>query len=83
MTPTRNPAVTDLAELRARRPEAVREAASARTRRPVLGEDGRLLLVAADHPARGALGVRASTASSPRPTCSRTSCCSGTSRTRW
>ena len=47
-----------LRELRARRPEAIAEAAAARTRRPLLGPDGRLLLVAADHPARGALGVR-------------------------
>ena len=30
----------------------------ARRRRPLLGADGRLLIVAADHPARGALGVR-------------------------
>ncbi len=47
-----------LRETRATRPQAVAEAAAARTRRPLLGADGRLLLVAADHPARGALGVR-------------------------
>src|SRR6266516_1077064 len=46
-------------ELRATRPAAVAEAAAARTRRSLLGPDGRLMLVAADHPARGALGVRA------------------------
>ncbi|HEX8497333.1 MAG TPA: deoxyribose-phosphate aldolase, partial [Actinomycetales bacterium] len=51
-------AVAALNELRARHPEAVAEAAAARVRRPLLGEDGRLLIVAADHPARGALGVR-------------------------
>lgn len=50
--------VRDLAELRARDPRAVATAAAARSRRPLLGADGRLLLVAADHPARGALGVR-------------------------
>jgi hypothetical protein len=50
--------IEDLTDVRARRPEAVAEAAAARRRRPVLGQDGRLLLVAADHPARGALGVR-------------------------
>jgi hypothetical protein len=50
--------VSDLTELRARTPQAVALAAAARVRRPLLGEDGRLLLVAADHPARGALGVR-------------------------
>jgi hypothetical protein len=47
-----------LRELRATRPAAVAEAAARRTRRPLLGADGRLMLVAADHPARGALGVR-------------------------
>jgi hypothetical protein len=47
-----------LRELRATRPEAVAEAAARRTRRPLLGADGRLMLVAADHPARGALSVR-------------------------
>ncbi len=47
----------ELRELRAHRPEAVAEAAQRRTRRPLVRGDGRLLLVAADHPARGALGV--------------------------
>ncbi len=51
--------VTELTDIRARRPEAVGEAWQQRRRRPLLGEDGRLLIVAADHPARGALGVRA------------------------
>ena len=45
-------------ELRAWRPETIREAAAARRRGPRIAEDGRLMLVAADHPARGALGVR-------------------------
>ncbi|MCW2819171.1 MAG: hypothetical protein JWR42_1958, partial [Marmoricola sp.] len=48
----------DLTEIRARRPGVVAERWSQRRRRELLGEDGRLLLVAADHPARGALGVR-------------------------
>jgi hypothetical protein len=47
-----------LRDARAYRPEAVAEAASRRTRRPLLDDTGRLMLVAADHPARGALGVR-------------------------
>ncbi|MFC4140102.1 MULTISPECIES: deoxyribose-phosphate aldolase [unclassified Microbacterium] len=42
---------------RAEHPGAVREAYAARTRRPVLRGDGRLFIIAADHPARGALGV--------------------------
>lgn len=48
----------DLTELRAREPGRIAEAWSRRTRRSLLGDDGRLLVVAADHPARGALGVR-------------------------
>jgi hypothetical protein len=48
----------NLTEIRARYPERIAEAWRSRKRREVLGEDGRLLLVAADHPARGALGVR-------------------------
>ncbi len=50
--------VAELTETRARRPEAIDEAWRQRARRPMLGHDGRLLIVAADHPARGALGVR-------------------------
>jgi hypothetical protein len=50
--------IAELTEVRARRPQAIAEAAAARRRRPLLGADGRLLLVAADHPGRGALGVR-------------------------
>lgn len=47
-----------LRDLRACRPGAVVEAAASRARRPLLGQDGRLMIVAADHPARGAFGVR-------------------------
>lgn len=46
-----------LRDLRAERPEAVAAAFAARSRRPVTRGDGRLFIVAADHPARGALGV--------------------------
>lgn len=49
--------VSELVRLRAERPEAVAEAAARRPRRPLLGDNGRLMIVAADHPARGALGV--------------------------
>jgi DhnA family fructose-bisphosphate aldolase class Ia len=48
----------DLRELRARHPEAVRQRAEDRPRRRLLDGSGRLMIVAADHPARGALGVR-------------------------
>jgi hypothetical protein len=54
------PPVPDLAGLRERRaldPDAVVEAMRARDRRDLLPADGRLLLVAADHPARGAISV--------------------------
>jgi hypothetical protein len=51
-------AALDLTEIRAREPHRIADGWAARTRRPLLGTDGRLLLVAADHPARGALGVR-------------------------
>jgi len=50
-----------LTEMRARRPEAIDEAWGVRAHRPLLGADGRLLIIAADHPARGALGVRGNT----------------------
>ncbi|UCM88274.1 Cgl0159 family (beta/alpha)8-fold protein [Streptomyces marincola] len=49
--------VTELVTVRSRHPEAIAEAAARRARRPLLGERGRLLIIAADHPARGALAV--------------------------
>lgn len=43
-------------DVRTRRPHAIAEAATARKRRQsLLGDDGRLFIIAADHPARGAL----------------------------
>jgi hypothetical protein len=49
--------IADLVRLRAHRPEAIAEAAARRARRPLIDDSGRLMIVAADHPARGALGV--------------------------
>ncbi|MER5832418.1 deoxyribose-phosphate aldolase [Streptomyces sp. NPDC002130] len=49
--------ISELVHLRSHRPEAIAEAAARRTRRPLLNPSGRLMIVAADHPARGALGV--------------------------
>lgn len=49
--------IPDLVTVRARHPEAIAEAAARRVRRPLIGDSGRLMIVAADHPARGALGV--------------------------
>jgi hypothetical protein len=52
----------ELVQTRARRPEAIAEAAAARRRPPsVLDGDGRIMVIAADHPARGSLGA------GPRP----------------
>ncbi|UYN84856.1 MAG: hypothetical protein KIT89_00215 [Microcella sp.] len=48
-----------LRERRAREPGYVHDALVGRQPRPFLSQDGRLLIVAADHPARGALGVGA------------------------
>lgn len=47
----------DLREARALHPERIAHALGARRRRPLL-TNGRLFIVAADHPARGALSVR-------------------------
>ena len=49
----------EVTELRARRPETVAEALTGRRRRSTfLPPDGRLMLIAADHPARGALAAQ-------------------------
>ncbi|GAA3838132.1 aldolase [Sphaerisporangium flaviroseum] len=47
-----------LAEYRARYPEKITQAAAERRRRPLLADRDQLLIIAADHSARGALGVR-------------------------
>ena len=47
-----------LREIRTTAPETVLPRVRDRARRPLLAEDGKLFIVAADHPARGALGVR-------------------------
>lgn len=46
-----------LRDLRAVHPERIHEALTARTRRPVLEGDHRLMIVAADHPARAAIAI--------------------------
>ncbi|GAA4550022.1 Cgl0159 family (beta/alpha)8-fold protein [Pseudonocardia xishanensis] len=54
----RDAVLSDLVRTRVRRPDAV-AAAAANRRRPtsLLGDHGRLMMVAADHPARGALAA--------------------------
>lgn len=49
--------IPDLVRVRTHHPEAIVEAAARRVRRPLVGDSGRLMIVAADHPARGALAV--------------------------
>lgn len=46
-------------DIRAENPEAIAQALASRKRRDVLRGDGRLLIIAADHPARGAIAVGA------------------------
>jgi DhnA family fructose-bisphosphate aldolase class Ia len=46
-----------LRETRATNPSRLAEVYSKRTRRPIVEGDGRLMIVAADHPARGAIAV--------------------------
>lgn len=48
-----------LRELRLHDPHAITEAARRRQRRPLVGDDGKVFIVAADHPGRGTLGVGA------------------------
>nr|WP_310293022.1 deoxyribose-phosphate aldolase [Microbacterium trichothecenolyticum] len=48
-----------LRDVRAFRPHAIRDALATRRRRGILEGDGRLFIIAADHPARGALAVGA------------------------
>lgn len=50
--------IAQLTGIRAADPGAIARGWAQRSRRPLLADDGRMLLVAADHPARGALGVR-------------------------
>jgi hypothetical protein len=57
---TRTARIAELTGIRAERPDAIAAAAALRPRREaLLGQSGRLMLVAADHPARGALAAGA------------------------
>ncbi|WP_406270647.1 deoxyribose-phosphate aldolase [Actinacidiphila glaucinigra] len=49
--------ISDLVKVRTHHPEAIAEAAARRVRRPLVGDSGRLMILAADHPARGAFAV--------------------------
>ncbi|MFI8180134.1 deoxyribose-phosphate aldolase [Actinacidiphila glaucinigra] len=49
--------ISDLVKVRTHHPEAIAEAAARRGRRRLVGDSGRLMILAADHPARGAFAV--------------------------
>jgi DhnA family fructose-bisphosphate aldolase class Ia len=49
--------IADLNEVRAREPQRIRQLLLTRRRRELFGPDGRLMIVACDHPARGALAA--------------------------
>ena len=48
---------TALRATRATQPEAIAQALASRTRRAIDGGDSRLMIIAADHPGRAAMGV--------------------------
>ena len=50
--------IAEINEIRARDPQRIQRLLAARRRRPLLREDGRLMIIACDHPARGALGAQ-------------------------
>ena len=50
--------LAEISRIRTTEPGRIAKAWAERRRRPLVADDGRMLLVAADHPARGALGVR-------------------------
>ena len=56
--PISEEALSRLRRARHSDPDSIPAALAKRTRRPLVRGDGRLFIVAADHPARGALGVR-------------------------
>jgi DhnA family fructose-bisphosphate aldolase class Ia len=50
--------IAEINEIRARDPERIPRLLANRRRRPVLGADGKLMIIACDHPARGALAAQ-------------------------
>ncbi|MFI6901184.1 deoxyribose-phosphate aldolase [Nonomuraea sp. NPDC050394] len=58
LTLTRAGRYERLTRIRATRPEEIAHAAARRQRRGLPGDGERLMIIAADHPARGSLGVR-------------------------
>ena len=50
--------ISEINEIRAREPQRIKQLLASRRRRPLFGDDGKLMIVACDHPARGALGAQ-------------------------
>src|SRR5918993_1599767 len=50
-------AIGDINEVRGRDPQRISRLLANRERRALFGDDGKLMIVACDHPARGALGA--------------------------
>ena len=49
--------IGDINEVRSRDPQRISRLLASRRRRSLFGDDGKLMIVACDHPARGALGA--------------------------
>jgi DhnA family fructose-bisphosphate aldolase class Ia len=49
--------ISELNEIRSRHPQRIKQLLAARRKREVFGPDGKLMIIACDHPARGALGA--------------------------
>jgi DhnA family fructose-bisphosphate aldolase class Ia len=49
--------VADINEIRSRDPRRIKRLLASRRKRELLGPDGKLMIIACDHPARGALGA--------------------------
>ncbi|MDJ0395946.1 aldolase, partial [Rhodococcus sp. G-MC3] len=62
LTPAAASTYAGVTALRATDPQAIERAWATRTTRPTIRGNGRLMIVAADHPARGALSVGANPA---------------------
>jgi DhnA family fructose-bisphosphate aldolase class Ia len=50
-------AIGDINEVRGRDPQRISRLLASRRRRPLFSDDGKLMIIACDHPARGALGA--------------------------
>jgi DhnA family fructose-bisphosphate aldolase class Ia len=49
--------ISELNEIRSRHPQRIKQLLAARRKREIFGRDGKLMIIACDHPARGALSA--------------------------